>query len=383
MLSAQEKRKLLDKVIADINKKAGRTVIGRPNDPEMAELTRIDFLPTPSIELNVALGGGFARGKIIELFGEHSSGKTSLALETIALDMKNNPDSYWGWYETEGSFDLEYAMQFDGFDPDRFVLWHIEDEGAEKGLDFLEAMIRTGQFTGIVVNSVAGLTPKSEMESEMEKQSVGLQARMMSKLMRKITGIASKNKCTVIFINQLRTNVGVMYGDPNVTTGGRALSFYASQRINMRRAKLEKSDGIAEDEGIKVVCKVAKNRFATGNQQCSYIALYGKGIDRVRGVANAALEHGFVEQSGAWIYYPTKDNPATLPDGEVAKWQGAAKFLEYLRENPGFTSRLSEEIMQQVHRGKVTGKSLDDEEIAAIRELEGELEEDETLQAEA
>ena len=140
--------------------------------------------------------------------GENSSGKTSLAIETIALDMKNDENAYWGWYETEGSFDLDYAQQFEGFDTDRLIIWHIEDEGAEKGLDFLEAMLRTGQFKGIVINSVAGLTPSREMESEMGKQDIALQARMMSKLMRKVTGVASKNKTCMIFINQFRTNVG-------------------------------------------------------------------------------------------------------------------------------------------------------------------------------
>lgn len=207
-LDAAAKRKLLNKAMDSINKKAGRTVIGRVTDPEIAELVRIDFMPTPSVEMNLMLGGGFPRGKIIELFGEHASGKTSIAIETMALDMKTDPDAFWYWYETEGSFDIDYAKQFDGFDEDRLIIGHIEDEGAEKGLDHLEAMLRTGQFAGIIVNSVAGLTPSAEMAEEMGKQSIALQARMMSKLMRKITGVASKNKTMMIFINQFRTNIG-------------------------------------------------------------------------------------------------------------------------------------------------------------------------------
>lgn len=376
-LKAADKAKLLNKVMADINKKAGHTVIGRTTDPEIADMVRIDFLPTPSVEINLMLGGGFPRGKIIELFGEHASGKTSLAIETMAEDMKSDPDSYWGWYETEGSFDIEYAKQFDGFDEDRLIIWHVGDEGAEKGLDFLEAMLRTGQFAGIIVNSVAGLTPKREMESDMEKADIALQARMMSKLMRKITGVASKNKCTMIFINQFRTNVGAMFGDPNVTTGGRALAFYSTQRIGMRKVKLETQDGITDDDGMKVSARVAKNRVANGNpyKACKYTAIYGEGIDKVRGVALMAIEQNVVEGS-SWLYYPTKDSPMTLPDGEPAKWQGKAKFIDYIRENEDFYKLMKEELEARAKGKKLQLETLSAEEIKAIEKAEAELEDD-------
>jgi recombination protein RecA len=376
-LSAADKKKLLGKVMGDINKKAGRTVIGTVKDPEIADLVKIDFLPTPSVEMNVMLNGGFPRGKIIELFGEHASGKTSMAIETMALDMKNDPDSYWGWYETEGSFDIEYARQFDGFDEDRLIIWHIEDEGAEKGLDFLEAMLRTGQFKGIIVNSVAGLTPAKEMESELAKQDIALQARMMSKLMRKITGVASKNKTVMIFINQFRTNVGAMFGDPNVTTGGRALAFYSTQRIGMRKVKLEKSDGISDDEGMKVSARVAKNRVAHGNpyKATKYTALYGEGIDRVRGVALTAVENEIV-QGGSWIYYPNKDMMTTLPDGSPAKWNGMGKFVEYLKQHPDFVKLLADQIEAKAKAGSIKVDSLDEDEIQAIKDMESKLEDD-------
>lgn len=378
-MNAADKRKLLNKVMGDINKKAGRTVIGRTTDPEIAELVRIDFMPTASVEMNLMLGGGFPKGKIIELFGEHASGKTSAAIETMAINMKDDPDSYWGWYETEGSFDIEYAKNFEGFDEDRLIIWHIEDEGAEKGLDFLEAMLRTGQFTGIVINSVAGLTPAREMESEMGKQDIALQARMMSKLMRKVTGVASKNKTTMLFINQFRTNVGAMFGDPNVTTGGRALSFYATQRIGMRKVKLEKSDGITDDEGMKVSCRVAKNRVAHGNpyKACKYTAIYGKGTDRVRGVANMAIEAGVVEQGGSWIYYPNKAQPATI-NGQEMRFQGSARFIDFVRDNEEFYLTLKQEIEK---RGGANFETLSEEEIQAIKDMESDLENDDSLEA--
>lgn len=376
-LNAKEKKKLLDKAMGAINKKAGRTVIGRATDPEIADLVTISFLPTPSVEMNVMLGGGFPRGKIIELFGEHASGKTSMAIETLALEMKNDPDAYWGWYETEGSFDIEYAKQFDGFDEERLIIWHVEDEGAEKGLDFLEAMIRTGQFSGIVVNSVAGLTPSAEMAEEMGKQSIALQARMMSKLMRKITGICSKNKTTMLFINQFRTNIGQMFGDPNTTTGGRALSFYATQRIGMRKVKLEKTDGINEEEGMKVSARVAKNRVATGNpyKACKYTALYGEGIDTVRGVALTAIDNEIVE-GGGWVYYPTKDTMVTLADGTEAKWNGKGKFIEYLKANPDFVKQLQNEIEAKAKQGAIRSDALDEDEIRALEQMERDLEDE-------
>jgi recombination protein RecA len=330
--------------------------------------------------MNLMLNGGFGRGKIIELFGEHASGKTSIAIETMALDMKANPDSYWGWYETEGSFDIDYARQFDGFDEDRLIIWHIEDEGAEKGLDFLEAMVRTGQFTGITVNSVAGLTPSAEMAEEMGKQSIALQARMMSKLMRKITGICSKNKTTMLFINQFRTNIGQMFGDPNTTTGGRALSFYASQRVGMRKVKLDKADGISDDEGMKVSARVAKNRLANGNpyKACKYTAIYGEGIDRVRGVALTAQENGIVEGS-SWIYYPSKDMMAKMPDNTDARWNGMGKFVDYLKQNPDFVELLQNQIEAKAKAGAIKVESLTQEEIDAIEQMEADLAKDEEL----
>ena len=376
-LSAIDKKKLLNKVMADINKKAGRTVIGTVNNPEIADLVNIDLIPTPSVELNLVLNGGFPRGKIVELMGENSSGKTSLAIETIALDMKNDPDAYWGWYETEGSFDLDYAQQFEGFDTERLIIWHIEDEGAEKGLDFLEAMLRTGQFKGIVINSVAGLTPSREMESEMGKQDIALQARMMSKLMRKVTGVASKNKTCMIFINQFRTNVGAMFGDPNVSTGGKALAFYASQRIAMRKVKLEKTDGITDEEGIKVSCRVAKNRISRGNpyKAAKYTAIFGQGIDVVRGVALTAIENEIVQGSN-WIYYPDKDNCTTLSDGELAKWNGMGKFVDYLRENPDFMNQIKSDIERKAKQGVIKVEQLTEEEVKSINDINQELESD-------
>lgn len=378
-MTAAEKAKVLGKVMGDINKKAGRTVIGTLKDPDIAEQATITFIKTPSIELNGALNGGFALGKIVELMGENSSGKTSVAIETMAMDMAADPNAYWGWYETEGSFDLEYAKQFPGFDEDRLVIWYMEDEGAEKGLDFLESMLRTGMFKGIIVNSVAGLTPSREMESEMGKQDIALQARMMSKLMRKITAVANKNKTLMLFINQFRTNVGAMFGDPNVSTGGKALAFYATQRIAMRKVKLENNDGITDEEGLKISCRIAKNRVAFGNpyKAAKYTAIYGQGTDRVREVATFAVDYEIVEKSGAWIYFPSKANPATLADGTEAKFQSKGKFIDALRDSKnGLYDTLRDLVEAKLAQGTLKLETLDEEEIKAISSFDKAVEEE-------
>ncbi|MNX77049.1 recombinase A [compost metagenome] len=378
-LNAAEKAKILGKVTADINKKAGRTVIGTLQDPDIAEQAKIVFLKTPSSELNVALGGGFPLGKIVELMGENSSGKTSLAIETMAKDMAEDPDSIWGWYESEGSFDMEYAKQFPGFDESRLYIWYMEDEGAEKGLDFLEAMLRTGQFRGIVVNSVAGLTPSREMESEMGKQDIALQARMMSKLMRKITAVANRYKTLCLFINQFRTNVGQMFGDPTTTTGGKALAFYSTQRIAMRKVKLENGDGITDEEGLKISCRIGKNRVAKGNpyKAAKFTAIYGMGIDQVRGVALMAVENNLVEKSGAWIYFPSKANTIVMPNGVEAKFASMAKFIDAMRdETNSLFETLRDLVEAKASQGHIATELLDEDDIKAITKFEKHLEDE-------
>ena len=200
----------VQKAMRNINKRFGEGVVGTLREKE-EDLT-IGFYKTPSIEFNNMLGGGFPIGKLIELYGANSSGKTSLAIETIAFNQKNNENFIAGWFETEESFDYEYAEML-GIDTDRIVIWDQRDTGAEQGLDILRGLITDGSFNMIVINSVAGLTPKKELEDDIGKANIALQARMMSKLMRVITGSAAKNKCSIIFVNQLRTNVGQMFGN--------------------------------------------------------------------------------------------------------------------------------------------------------------------------
>lgn len=368
-MTLEQKKKLLGKLVTNTQKKYGgsKHVLSFASDRK--DELRYEFIPTPSENVNSALNGGFARGKIIEVAGESGSGKTSFMLETIGLDHKHDPESIWGWLDTEGDFDWDYATQ-KGIDPDRLMLWEVDDVGAESGLDTLEMLIRSNALKGVVVNSVTGLTPKKELENEMEKQEVALQARMMSKLMRKITAISNRTKTSVVFINQLRTNVGVMYGDPNTTTGGKALGFFATQRINLRKVKVQKEDGITEDDGIKVNVKVAKNRAAYDNpyKATSYTAIFGEGIDKIRELVALAQEFN-IATTGSWIYVGTSKEDCMEWNDEKLAFNGKAKFLDYVRNNEDFQDWLLEEI-----RTKRTHKTLSAEEIETIENEEKALE---------
>lgn len=214
-LTAAEKRKVLNKVIDEVNKGTGEQTIG------FAKVLAkpLTFIPTPSEELNIMLGGGLPIGRITEAFGNNSSGKTSIMMETIGEDMEEHPNNYWGWIESEESFDPKYAEEVHGIDLDRLIYIDVTDQGAEKSLDRLESLMRTGVLRGFVVNSIAGLSPKAEMDEEIGKHSIALQARMMSKLMRKWTVLIGKKDLVAVFINQQRTDVNSRFGDPNVTPG--------------------------------------------------------------------------------------------------------------------------------------------------------------------
>lgn len=377
-MSLADKKKLLDNLVKKTQKDNGgaKHVLAFASD-RVDEL-KYEFIPTPSENLNMALGngtepGGFTRGKIIEIAGESGSGKTSLALETIGKDHQVDPEAIWGWLDTEGDFDEEYA-RIKGVDIDRLMLWEVDDVGAEKGLDTLEMLIRSNALKGIVVNSVTGLTPKKELENEMEKAEVAIQARMMSKLMRKITAICNRTKTTVVFINQLRAAVGVMYGNPNTTTGGKALAFFATQRMELRKVKVQKEDGITEDEGIKINVSIRKNRPARDNpyKTTSYTALFGTGIDAVRELAQLVQDAGFAT-TGSWIYM-SKEGTASKDHfdewkGQELKFNGKAKFLDFIRHDEEF-----QEYIKSLLRGNVKTNILSSEEIAAIEAEEKALE---------
>lgn len=383
VLTGKEKRARAMKVMDAINKDLPDKAVGFAKDV----VKKLSFLPTPSEELNNMLGGGIAKGRITEIFGSNSSGKTSICLETIGEEMQVDPDSYWAWLESEESFDIDYACEIHDIDPDRLIYIDITDQGAEKSIDRLEALMRAGILTGFVVNSVAGLVPKRELETDLDKSDIALQARMMSKLMRKWTGLIGKKDLYAVFINQLRTDVNSRFGDPNVTTGGRALAFYASQRFGMNNLKLQDSDPITAEEGLKLNARVAKNRCVYDNpyKKCEFYVIYGQGVDKLYEIIERGPEAGILRKSGSWFYYEkedgelieaskaivrTKDNPEPHEDKNVPlKFQGKTVFRQFLTDNAWFFQQLKDELRGKVMRGELIPVFQDEKEMKEIEQL--------------
>ena len=333
----EEKLKILDNLKANVKKKYGADVLVTGKEALSKGLLDKNIIATPSLELNQALYcGGFSG--IVELFGPPASGKTSLAIETLAKAQKEDPNFFGAWLETEHSINEEILKQH-GVDLNRMTFVDQENvDNAENALDIVYALIQNGIPDLVVVNSVAGLTPKKETEEDLSKQDIALVARIMSKFFRKATGAAGKNKIVMIFINQVRDNVGVMFGDPTTTTGGRALGFYASQRIKLNANKVQKEDPITADEGIKVSCIVHKNRLAGMHNpytKCVYYAKFATGIDSVVAIPQTLLDKGIFVKSGAWWYYPNKENPAIVA-GVQCKFGSQNAFIEALRTNKDF-----------------------------------------------
>ena len=346
------KKELIAQSMTKINKQFGAKTVGTLSSK--IEEFKIEYIKTRSLAYNKMLHGGFVKGRISEIYGNQDSGKTSISLDTIGYNMQMDPNFYAGWFETEGHFDINYAISF-GIDPERFTVWSMEDYGAEGGLDILEAQIRTGAYNMITVNTVAGLTPKKELEGEMIAQDVALQARMMSKLMRKIVAIASKKGTHVQFINQVRVNVG-SYGGGSIPNGGKALAFWASQRLNHNGGFIEaeeKAKGYDPELFKKIDVSVKKNRCSSmGNpyQKCTYYAEYGVGIDQIGTLPDQAVEFGIIKKNGNWcvdaasVDTKGKAVPKILPDGTKLAWPGAGGFRAYLREHPEYVEELRNRI---------------------------------------
>lgn len=331
----KDKKKRMEALTASINKRFGAgTVMTAKEAADSGKLSK-KVIQTPSLELNDALHcGGFSG--IVELYGANSSGKTSLAIDTIVKAQKENPDFTVAWLETEGSV-TQTILEDHGIDLERVYYWRQEDAGnAEAALDIARAFISSGDFDCMVVNSIAGLCPKVESDDDLEKQNIALTARLLSKFFRVATGIASKNDVTMIFINQVRDNVGQMFGDPATTTGGKALAFYASQRIRMGQKKIMAADPIKEEEGVKIGCIIKKNRFAGRNNpytKCDYYATFANGIDSTVSLPQLLLNAGVVRQAGAWWYYDDANGQPMNVGGIQCKFSSKNAFLDAIRNN--------------------------------------------------
>lgn len=358
----KEKMKRLQASMAQINKRYGANTVMKASDAAAQGKLTKKIIPTPSLELNEALHcGGFSG--IVELYGPNSSGKTSLAIDTLVKNQKLDPNFVGGWLETEGSV-TEQMLADHGVDLERLIYWRQEDVGnAENALDILRGFVVGGDIDMIVVNSVAGLAPKTETEDDLEKQNIALTARLLSKFFRVVNGFAAKNDVTLVFINQIRDNVGQMFGDTSTTTGGKALAFYASQRIKMNRNKIMAADPIKEEEGVKISCIVHKNRFAGKNNpftKCIYYATYANGIDSVCCLPALLLEAGIMRQAGAWWYYEDAQGQLITIDGIVGKFSSKNNFLDILRTNETWYN----EMISRLGGGLSSVQSA--EEIAAV-----------------
>ena len=322
MAENSERKKALDVALSQIEKQFGKGSVMRLGDYKAME---IESIPTGSLDLDIALGiGGIPRGRIIEIYGPESSGKTTLAQHIVAECQKKGGIA--AFVDAEHALDPEYARNL-GVDVDNLLI--SQPDTGEQALDITEELVRSGAVDIVVVDSVAALVPKAEIEGSMEDQQMGLQARLMSKALRKLTGIIGKTNTTVIFINQLRMKIGVMYGNPETTTGGNALKYYASVRMEIRRTEgLKGDDG---EIGNHVRVRVLKNKVAPPFRTAEFDIIFGKGISKTGNILDVAVNLDIVKKAGAWFSY-----------NEEKLGQGREKAKEFLDANP--------EILAEVER---------------------------------
>ncbi len=322
----KEKDKALKEAFDKIEKQFGKGSVMKLGDQVK---TDIEAIPTGAINLDVALGiGGLPRGRIIEIFGPESSGKTTLALHVIAEAQKIGGTA--AFIDAEHAFDAVYAKNL-GLDTDNLII--SQPDTGEQALGICESLVRSAAVDLIVIDSVAALVPRAEIEGDMGDSHVGLQARLMSQALRKLTGVISKSNCTVIFINQLREKVGVMFGNPEVTTGGRALKFYSSVRIEIRRGEtIRKGEEIV---GNRTKVKIVKNKVAPPFKQVEFDIMYGKGISKIGTLLDSATECDIVKKAGAWYSY----------NGEKLG-QGRENSKLYLEENPKILAEIKKKTYE-------------------------------------
>lgn len=334
VLKKEDKLKALDGALAQIEKQFGKGSVMKLGDS--AANMNVETIPTGALSLDIALGlGGIPKGRIIEVYGPESSGKTTVALHMVAEVQKRGGIA--GFIDAEHALDPAYAKNI-GVDIDN--LYISQPDNGEQALEITETMVRSGAVDIIIVDSVAALVPKAEIEGDMGDSHVGLQARLMSQALRKLTAHISKSNCIVIFINQLREKVGVMFGNPEVTTGGRALKFYSSIRMDVRRIETLKQSG--EMVGNRTRIKVVKNKIAPPFKEAEFDIMFGEGISKEGDILDLAANLGIVNKSGALYAYN---------DGKIG--QGRENAKKYLKDNP----QIAEEIEQKVraHYGLAEG----------------------------
>ena len=324
IVDKEEKKKALDTAIAYIEKQFGAGAIMKLGDSKALD---VEAIPTGSMTLDLALGiGGIPRGRIVEIYGPESSGKTTVALHCIAEAQKAGGDV--AFIDVEHALDPVYAKNL-GVDIDSMLV--SQPDSGEQALEIAEALARSGAIDCIVIDSVAAMVTKSEIDGEMGDTHVGQLARLMSQAMRKLTSVIAKSNCCAIFINQVREKIGVIYGNPETTPGGRALKFYASVRIEVRRGEQIKNG--SDVIGNRTRCKVVKNKVAPPFKECEFDIMYGKGISRTGEVLDLATEMGIVKKGGAWYSY-----------NEMKLGQGRDNAKDFLEKNPDIMKEIEEKI---------------------------------------
>lgn len=355
MLERDEKQKALDAALGQIEKQFGKGTVMRLGDP--ANQMNVETIPTGSLSLDIALGlGGIPKGRIVEIYGPESSGKTTVTLHMIAEVQKRGGIA--GFIDAEHALDPVYAKNI-GVDIDN--LYISQPDSGEQALEITETMVRSGAIDIVVVDSVAALVPRAEIDGDMGDSHVGLQARLMSQALRKLTAVISKSNCTVVFINQLREKVGVVFGNPETTTGGRALKFYSSVRLDVRRIEAIKQGG--ENIGNRTRVKVVKNKIAPPFKEAEFDIMFGKGISVTGDVLDLASGVDIVNKSGAWYQY----------EGQKIG-QGRENAKAYLQEH----AEIMDEIMRKVrvHYGLEKETETADPDSAGLKGNKKKAEED-------
>ena len=325
----KERNKAIDLAVGQIEKQFGKGSIMRLG--QKSAITPIESISTGAISIDYALGiGGMPRGRVIEIFGPESSGKTTLALQVIAEAQKTGGMA--AFVDAEHALDAQYAQKL-GVDLENLLV--SQPDNGEQALEIVEVLIRSASVDVVVVDSVAALVPKAEIEGEMGEAQMGLQARLMSQALRKLTGVVSKSKTTLIFINQLREKIGVMFGNPETTTGGRALKFYASVRVDIRRiASIKDGDQVI---GGRTRVKIVKNKVAPPFREAEFDVMYGEGISREGDLLDLAVEKRIVEKSGAWFAY-----------GGERLGQGRENVKQFLKDNPAMYRAIEDRVRREL-----------------------------------
>ncbi len=325
--AAEGKNKALGLALEQITKQFGDGSIMKLGDNQKVD---VELLPSGSLSLDIALGGGYPKGRIIEIYGPESSGKTTLTLHAIAEIQKQGGTA--AFIDAEHALDPAYAKKL-GVDTENLLV--SQPDNGEQALEIVETLVRSNAVDLIVVDSVAALTPQAEIDGDMGDSHMGLQARLMSQALRKLTGIINKSKATVIFINQIRMKIGVMFGNPETTTGGNALKFYASVRTDIRRiGQIKEGEEIV---GNRTKVKVVKNKIAPPFRIAEFDIMYNQGISKTGDVLDLAVQHGIVGKAGAWFDY----------NGEKIG-QGREQTKKYLKENPKVLTEIEQQVRQKV-----------------------------------